>query len=128
MGLHKSQGITLPQLCHAHEQNNPHLHDHNASLCDQARKYLKNLPDAVSSKREDENESITPRGVLEFFCLVEIFSEEDQILNPERLSNQQPHPHDHQQNQNEQQPSYQYDQNSATAKSGYCKQNEQHNT
>ena len=55
----------------------PHKLDHNASWCDQAWKYLKSLHDATSSKRVDENESITPRGVQEFFCLVEFFSFQD---------------------------------------------------
>ena len=42
--------FTLPQFCHVREQN-PDKHDHNDSKCDQARKYLENQSDAVSSKR-----------------------------------------------------------------------------
>ena len=65
VGLHRSQQITPPQSCHEQELFS-HKHGHNASLCDQAWKYLKTQHDAVSSKHVDENESITPRGVQEF--------------------------------------------------------------
>ena len=66
VGLHNSQGITPPQSCHVQELFS-HKHDHNASLCDQAWKFLKNLHDAVSFKHVDENESVILRGVQEFF-------------------------------------------------------------
>ena len=73
VGLQTSQGITKPQFCHVQELF-PEMHDHNASQCDQAWKDLKKHHDAVSSKHVDESESIPPQGVLEFSCLVEIFS------------------------------------------------------
>ena len=65
VGLHKTLGITPPRSC-LEQELTPHKLDHNASLCDQAWKYLKSPHDATSSKRVDENESITPRGVHEF--------------------------------------------------------------
>ena len=73
----------LPGNYSCHEQELfLHKHDHNASWCDQAWKHLKNRHDAISSKHVDENESITPPGVQEFFCSVDFVSFQDQNHYP----------------------------------------------
>ena len=45
VGLHRSQGI-YPTPILSCSGTEPHKHDHNASKCDQAWKYLKNQRDA----------------------------------------------------------------------------------
>ena len=76
-----TQGINPPQSFHEKERNH-HDSAHIASSCDQNQRTEVKHHDSTSSKPQDEDESYTPRGVQEFFCLVEFFSVQDQNHKP----------------------------------------------